>query len=98
MPYVIETWDKPNGQAARAQHRPAHLTFLAEHAAILLSCGAKLHDDGSDMGGGIYVLDTEDRAEAEAFIAADPFTAGGLFERVSITRQRRAYVGGVCYL
>jgi uncharacterized protein YciI len=98
MPYVIETWDKPGSQAIRAQHRPAHLGFLAEHATKLLACGAKLHDDGSDMGGGIYVLDTEDRAEAEAFIAADPFTTARLFERVSITRQRRAYVGGVCYL
>jgi uncharacterized protein YciI len=98
MPYVIETWDKPDSQAIRAQHRPAHLGFLAEHATKLLACGAKLHDDGSDMGGGIYVLDTEDRAEAEAFIAADPFTTAQLFERVSITRQRRAYVGGVCYL
>jgi uncharacterized protein len=98
MPYVIETWDKPGSQAIRAEHRPAHLVFLAQHAAKLLVCGAKLHDDGSDMGGGIYVLDTEDRNEAEAFIAADPFTAAGLFERVSIVRQRRAYVGGVCHL
>lgn len=98
MPYVIETWDKPGSQTVRAEHRPAHLAFLATHAAKLLACGAKLHDDGSDMGGGIYVLDTEDRNEAEAFIAADPFTAAGLFERVSIVRQRRAYVGGVCHL
>ena len=71
MPYVIETWDKPGSQTVRAEHRPAHLAFLATHAAKLLACGAKLHDDGSDMGGGIYVLDTEDRNEAEAFIAAD---------------------------
>ena len=98
MPYVIETWDKPGSQSIRAEHRPAHLAFLAKHASKLLACGAKLHDDGSDMGGGIYVLDTEDRAEAEAFIAADPFTDAGLFARVSIVRQRRAYVGGVCHL
>jgi len=98
MPYVIETWDKPDSQAVRAEHRPAHLAFLAQHASKLLACGAKLHDDGSDLGGGIYVLDTEERAEADAFIAADPFTTAGLFERVSITRQRRAYVGGVCHL
>lgn len=98
MPYVIETWDKPGSQAIRAKRRPAHLAFLAEHARKLLACGAKLHDDGSDLGGGVYVLDTEDRAEAEAFIAADPFTKSGLFERISIVRQRRAYIAGVCLL
>ncbi len=97
MPYVIETWDRPGSQI-RTTHRPAHLAFLAEYAAKLIAAGAKLHDDGSDLGGGIYVLDTEDRTEAEAFIAADPFTEAGLFERVSIVRQRRAYVGGVCLL
>jgi uncharacterized protein len=98
MPYVIETWDKTDGAATRASARPAHLDFLAANADKLIACGAKLHDDGSDMGGGIYVLDTEDRAEADAFIAADPFTAAGLFERVAVTRQRRAYVAGRCLL
>jgi len=94
MPYIIETWDKPGSTSVRAAARPAHLEFLAQHAKKLLVCGAKLDDDGKDIGGGFYVLDTEDRKEAEDFIAADPFTKAELFERVSITRARRAYIGG----
>ncbi|PXW25638.1 YciI family protein [Paraburkholderia caballeronis] len=98
MPYVIETWDKPGSQAVRAGARPAHLEYLAEHGARLLACGAKLDDDGRDLGGGLYVLDTEDRRDAEAFIAADPFTQADLFERVQITRWRKAYLDGACFL
>jgi uncharacterized protein len=98
MPYVIETWDRQDHQSVRAQARPAHLDFLAKHAARLLACGAKLDDDGADLGGGLYVLDTENRAEAERFIAADPFNAAGLFERVIITRWRKAYLDGRCFL
>jgi len=98
LPYIIETWDKPDHQSVRAQVRGEHLTFLAENAAQLLACGAKLHDDGTDVGGGLYLLDTEHRADAERFIAADPFSAAGLFERVTITRWRKAYLDGQCFL
>jgi uncharacterized protein len=98
MPYIIETWDKPDSKVVRASTRPAQFEFLATHRQKLIFCGAKLHADGSDLGGGVYVLDTEDRSEAEAFIAADPFTKAELFDRVTIARVRRAYVAGRCYL
>jgi uncharacterized protein YciI len=98
MPYLIETWDKPNHQPVRQQARPAHLLYLEGIAPRLIACGAKLNDDGADAGGGIYIVDVETRAEAEALIAADPFTAADLFQRVEIRRWRKAYVDGKCCL
>ncbi|KAG8153838.1 hypothetical protein BFF94_011125 [Burkholderia catarinensis] len=44
------------------------------------------------------MVDVETREEAERFIAQDPFTLVGLFERVKIVRWRKAYVDGNCYL
>ena len=55
MPYLIETFDKPNHQHVRQAHRPAHLLFLEENKAKLLACGAKLNDDGSDAGA-VFIL------------------------------------------
>jgi uncharacterized protein YciI len=98
MPYIIETFDKPDHQAVRQQHRPAHLDFLKQNAPLLLACGAKLQDDGSDMGGGLYVVDLDTREAAQAFIEADPFFQAELFEQVRITRWRKAYVAGECCL
>jgi uncharacterized protein len=98
MPYIIETWDKPNHQSVRQAARADHLQFLQANSSKLLACGAKLHDDGSDLGGGLYIVNTEDRAEAEALIAADPFSKVDLFERVLITRWRKAYLDGKCFL
>jgi uncharacterized protein YciI len=98
MPYIIETFDKPGAGALRAATRPAHLAFLAANAAKLLVCGAKLDDAGVAAQGGMYVVDLDSRAEAEAFIAADPFSEAELFERVVITRMRKAYVDGKSYL
>ena len=98
MPFIIDTFDKPNHQAVRQAHRAAHLDYLAQNAPLLLACGAKLHDDGSDMGGGLYVVDLDTREAAQAFIDADPFHQADLFEQVRITRWRKAYVAGTCLL
>lgn len=91
MPFVIETYDKPDHQSVRMQVRPKHLAFLEEHKARLLACGAKLDDAGQRATGGFYVVDFDNRTDAEEFIAQDPFTQAELFERVEITRWRMAF-------
>ncbi|MFG3694623.1 YciI family protein [Stutzerimonas stutzeri] len=98
MPYLIETFDKPGQQQLRRDTRDEHLRFLEANKALLLACGAKLADDGSDLGGGLYVVDLDTRDEAERFIADDPFSRVQLFERVTIIRWRKAYVAGQCFL
>lgn len=94
MPWMIETFDKAGGADLRLQLRPAHLAYLEANRARLLACGAKLSDDGLAASGGLYLLDVDSRGEAEAFIARDPFHSGGLFERVFITRWRKAFFDG----
>lgn len=91
MPYVIETFDKPDHGHVRARVRPTHLDFLDANREKLLACGAKLDDSGEVASGGLYIVDTDDRAAAESFIAQDPFTEAGLFERIVVTRWRKAY-------
>jgi uncharacterized protein len=91
MPYLIDATDKPESHALRAAHRPAHLRFLEDNVARLIAAGAKLADDGGAAWGSIYIVDTDDRAVAEAFIAADPYVAAGLFASVAITRWRKGF-------
>lgn len=98
MPYIVETFDKPDHQAVRQQHRPAHLQFLESHKHLLLACSAKLNDEQEDLGGGLYLLDLDTREAAQAFIEADPFFQAELFAHVSITRWRKAYLAGKCCL
>ncbi|MGI5951854.1 MAG: YciI family protein [Brooklawnia sp.] len=98
MPYLIETYDKPDHFHLRTAVRDEHLDYLAANAALLLACGAKIGDDGEGATGGIYLVDLESREEAEEFIAGDPFHKANLFERVFISRWRKAYIDGVSYL
>jgi uncharacterized protein YciI len=98
MPYLIETFDKAGSLELRRANRAEHLVYLDRIKDRLLACGAKLNDDGSDAGGGLYVVDVDTRADAEALIQADPFFKVGLFERVEIRRWRKAYLDGRSYL
>jgi hypothetical protein len=91
MPYAILTTDKPNSAELRASVRETHIAYLTAHQDKLLAAGALIGDDGSGGHGGILIVDTDERKEAEAFIAGDPFTKAGLFEKVAVTRWRKAY-------
>ncbi len=95
---MIETFDKAASLDVRRAHRAEHLVYLDEIKDKLLACGAKLNDDGSDAGGGLYVVDVDTRGEAEALIEADPFHKAGLFARIEIKRWRKAYLDGRNYL
>ncbi len=94
MPYVIITKDKPDSLALRNEVRAVHLAYLTEHKAKLLAAGAQIADDGTGGTGGVIIVDTEDRAEADAFIQNDPFTKAGLFEDIQVTRWRKAFFNG----
>lgn len=91
MPYAIITRDKPNHLHLRNEVRAAHLEYLDQNKGRLLAAGAQVDDDGQGGYGGVIIVDTEDRAEAEAFIREDPFTKAGLFAGILVVRWRKAF-------
>lgn len=92
MPYAIITRDKPGSAHLREKYQGAHKRYLDRHnSRLLLAGGAMMDDTGTTPHGGILIIDTDDRAEAEAFVAGDPFNECGLFDSVFITRWRKAF-------
>ena len=91
MPYAIITHDKPDSSAIRKEHGAAHRRYLDDNKAKLIAAGAMLDDEATAPTGSIFIIDTDDRAEAEAFLAADPFSQAGLFAEAEITRWRKAF-------
>ena len=94
MPHLIIARDNPGMADRRAELRPAHLEHLERYAAKLLAAGAMLAEDGSSPMGSLILFDSEDRASVEAFLAADPFTAAGLFDSVEIRPWRKVFLAG----
>lgn len=86
MPYVIQATDKAGSAQVRAGNRAAHFEYLIKHQEMLLAAGALTEDDG-----GVRIVDTDERKEAERFSAEDPFSKAGLFEKLTPTRWRKAF-------
>ena len=98
MPYLIQTRDKAGNAGLRASLEAEHRAWLNGQTQSILAAGALLTDDGGELGGGVYIIDAETRAEAEDFIRHDPFTHARLFASVEITRWRKAFFNFHNYL
>jgi len=63
-----------------------HVAYLQASRDQLRFSGPTLSDDGATVTGGINLLDAPDRAAAEAWKNAEPYTAAGAFADVTLTR------------
>ena len=94
MQFSIVTVDRPDGLEIRLANRPAHLAYLEANAARIIAAGPHLSADGQAMVGSLLLIEAADRAEAERFVAEDPFSKAGLPASVAITPWRRVYPKG----
>jgi uncharacterized protein YciI len=89
--YAIVCFDVPDSAALRDAHRAAHQQFLDANAGKIAYGGPlKGRADGPSTGA-IIVVDCATRAEAEAFIAADPFHRAGVYESVAVRAFKQVF-------
>jgi uncharacterized protein YciI len=92
--FVITAIDKPGALSVRLEHRPAHLAYLAEQAAMVKLAGPFLTaTEGGDPSGSMLIVEAADLAAAQAFAAGDPFAVAGLFESSKV-EPWRITIGG----
>lgn len=93
MLFAISCTDKPGSLELRLATRPAHIEHLKAEAGRILLGGPVLDAAGNPCGS-LLVVEAADRAEAEAFAAADPYAKAGLFESVAIRPYRVVFKDG----
>ncbi len=90
MLYAIICLDKPGALEIRKANRDAHLAHIRGAGGAIIQAGPLLDatpDSGPDSGGemcGSLLIYQGDLAGAEAWAAADPYAAAGLFQSVEI--------------
>ena len=92
MAYMIATYDKPGHEHVRDAVRASHLEFLEANVDKVIAGGGFWNDEGTSVIGGLILLDVDSRAEAEAFIAKDPFSSADLFARIDFVRWRQSFL------
>ena len=89
MLYAIYCLDKPDSAELRQATRAAHLAYMERFRPQIHAAGPLLAEDGTTMLGSLLILDFPDRAAVEAFLAADPYNAAGLFARVEVSAWKK---------
>jgi hypothetical protein len=83
--------DQPERLPERAQHMQAHLAFLARNSDRVVAAGALRPAADGMPSGGIWILNVETTAAAEALYKDDPFWLAGLRKSVRVSIWARAF-------
>jgi uncharacterized protein len=89
--YALICFDRADSAALRDQHRSAHQKFLSENSTKILFGGPLKNTPEGASTGALIVLDCATREEAEAFISADPFHRGGVYESVAVRAFKQVF-------
>lgn len=89
--YAVICFDRPDSAALRDAHRAAHAEFLSANAARIVFGGPLKSAADAPSTGALIVVDCATRQEADAFIAADPFYRGGVYESVSVRAFKQVF-------
>lgn len=87
--YIITCIDKPNSLDLRLATRQAHLDYAQNWVDRMLVGGPLLSDDGQTMQGSMLILDLDDPAQIDDYLANDPYNQAGLFETVTVRRYKK---------
>ncbi len=79
--FAVICRDKPGALQVRLDTRDAHLAHIRDSGIVTMA--GPLMEDGQ-MCGSLVVLDTDDLDAAQAWAAADPYKAAGLFASVDV--------------
>jgi uncharacterized protein YciI len=86
MLYAVICRDKAGALQTRLDTRTAHLAYI-EQTGIVRMAGPFL--EAGQMCGSLVILETDSLAAAQAWAAADPYAAAGLFESVSVSEWKK---------
>ena len=80
--------DRPGSAELRDLLRAEHIEYMISIKDRTVFGGPLTSEDGTSIGS-VFAADFDDRAAAEAFIADEPYSRGGLFESVEVHGWRQ---------
>jgi uncharacterized protein YciI len=88
MHWLIKCRARPAIDELRVATLPAHTRFLDGYPEVTWYSGPLFTDDNKNAIGSLRLIEFPDRAAANAYINADPYTKAGIFESISIERWK----------
>jgi hypothetical protein len=89
--WAIYCWDKPGMGEARRALSADQQRWVGGFGERVIGFGHFVSDDGRDMLGTSFFMQLDDRAAADAFVADDPLSKAGLYQRIEIHRWSNSF-------
>jgi uncharacterized protein YciI len=89
--WAIYCWDKPGTDAARRAALEEQKLYVAGFGERVIGYGHFVSDDGAETLGTAFFMQLDDRAAADAFIAAEPMNKAGVYARSEIHRWSNSF-------
>lgn len=81
MIFAILLMDRPGTAELRLQIRPEHRAYLGKMADRIAFAGPLTSEDGQATLGSLLVMEFPSRADVDAWLADEPFTKAGVYEK-----------------
>jgi uncharacterized protein len=81
MIFAIFLMDRPGTAQLRIEVRPEHRAYLGQLADKMAFAGPLTSEDGQTTVGSLLVMDFPSKADVEAWLADEPFTKAGVYEK-----------------
>jgi len=86
MQFVITAYDGEGMLPKRMEVRPRHLEGMERLRKHVVCAGGLLDEEGK-MKGSVLVMEFENRAELDAYLAQEPYVTEHVWERITVERM-----------
>ena len=93
MQFIVKAYDGEGMLEKRMAVRPRHLEGMKKLGKHIICAGGLLDEEGR-MKGSALVLDFDSRDALDAYLAAEPYVAEGVWEKVEVEIMNVVIVSG----
>ena len=93
MQFIIRAYDGKDMLDRRMEVRPRHLENMRRVNGKVI-CAGGLLDDAGKMKGSVLVMEFENRAGLDAYLASEPYIAEHVWESVEVESMNVVIVNG----
>ena len=83
MQFIIKAYDGANKLDKRMEVRSRHLAGMQQLGNHVICAGGLLDEEGK-MKGSVLIVDFENRAALDAYLAGEPYVVEGVWEKVEV--------------
>ena len=89
--WAIYCWDKPGMADTRRAQLAEQKAYVKNFGERVIGYGHFISDDGRDALGTSFFMQLDDRAAADAFVANEPMSKAGVYNKVEINRWSNSF-------